>query len=214
MANWAARHLGCFATGIDKGLRHGRIDVLGLRDTGGRLSGRSEVVSIEVKRGSQPYATSIGQASGYSIYADRCYLAEYRPSGFTGDEVSIATTLGVGLIQISGSQRVRLREVLTAPIRHPLAGLRLEVIEKLNFSECTICGALFARGAGTSSFSRVKRQDGLSRHVRRAVEDEKGFVYWLHEQADRTGDRSTLVYHRRYVCPDCALGLFGHLVED
>ena len=84
VGKWAKRSLGCF----DKGLRHGRIDVIGLRDAGGRLSGRAEVVAIEVKRGNAPFATSVGQAHGYSIYADRCYLADVRPTGFSEAESS------------------------------------------------------------------------------------------------------------------------------
>lgn len=55
VGKWAKRSLGCFHYGIDKGLRHGRIDVIGLRDAGGRLSGRAEVVAIEVKRGNAPF---------------------------------------------------------------------------------------------------------------------------------------------------------------
>ena len=63
VAQWAAKSLGCFHTAIDAGLKRGRIDVVGLRDVGGNLSGRSEVVSIEVKHGKQPFATSIGQVN-------------------------------------------------------------------------------------------------------------------------------------------------------
>ena len=48
-------------------------------------------------RGKQPFATSIGQASGYSIYADRCYLAELRPRGFSSDERAIAAQLADGM---------------------------------------------------------------------------------------------------------------------
>lgn len=215
MARWARKTLGCFETGINTGLRHGRIDVVGLRDSGGRLSGRADVIAIEVKRGTQPFATSIGQASGYSIYADRCYLAEYRPRGFTDDERAIASQLGVGLIQITGQQRVRVSEVLTAPLREPLEGLRLEVIEKLHFSLCTVCGSLFRCGEKGKPFANVARQQSArARHVERAVSEEKGIMYWLYEQAERSPKPTNdVVYHRRYVCPDCVAALFAHLAE-
>lgn len=215
VAAWAERTLGCFATGTDKGLRHGRIDVIGLRDSGGRLSGRTEVISLEVKRGTQPFATSIGQASGYSIYADRCYLAEYRPRGFTDDEKVIAQRLDVGLIQISGTQRIRIREVLSAPLREPLEGLRLEVIEKLQYSLCNVCGSLFRSGdvreGKARPFSRVVRQNDAGTQMSRAANQERGVVYWLWEQADRSRADAgkQLYYHRRYVCPDCVQALFA-----
>jgi hypothetical protein len=217
VANWAKRELGCFATGIDKGVRHGRIDVVGLRDTGGRLSGHSEVVAIEVKRGTQPFANAIGQATGYSIYADRCYLADVRPSGFSDVEKSIALRLGVGLIEIRGSSHISVREVLTAPVREPLGGLRLDVIEKLNYSLCTLCGSLFERGdAGNWSAHVTREQPTKKRHMRDAVESEKGLVYWLTEPAERSvlpQDESETSFHRRYVCADCMEALFSFLAR-
>lgn len=213
VARWARSTLGCFETGINTGLRHGRIDVVGLRDSGGRLSGRADVIAIEVKRGAQPFATSIGQASGYSIYADRCYLAEYRPGGFTDDEQAIASQLGVGLIRITGTQRVRITEVLTAPLREPLEGLRLEVVEKLDHSLCTVCGSLFRCGEKGKRYANlVRQQASRGKHVERAVREEKGLMFWLYEQAARSPrSRSEIVYHRRYVCPDCVAALFAHL---
>lgn len=69
VAAWTDKKLGCFHTAVNAGLRLGRINVVGLVDKGGYLAGRSKVISIEVKHGKQPFAASIGQASGYSIYA-------------------------------------------------------------------------------------------------------------------------------------------------
>src|SRR3990172_3808907 len=45
---WFRRHFRCFRTGINKGLAHGRIDVVGVRDTGGDLSGEIETIAVEV----------------------------------------------------------------------------------------------------------------------------------------------------------------------
>lgn len=181
-----------------------------LRDAGGRLSGRAEVISIEVKRGRQPFATTVGQASGYSVYADRTYLAEYRPDGFDDNQISIASRLGVGLIQLTGEEEVRITEVLSAPLREPLDGLRLEVIEKLGHSLCTICGSLFeSHYPGKAAPTLVPQQDGVL-DMAKAVREYKGVVYWLGEQAFRAkGNKDEdRIYHRRYVCPDCVAGLF------
>lgn len=205
---WATRRWDLFASGIDKGLRHGRIDVVGLRDVGGRLSGGAEVIAIEVKRGTQPFMTSVGQASGYSVFADRTYLADYRPDGFTEDEIGIASRLGVGLIQISGERRFRFTERITAPVREPLQGLRLQIVEKLHYSMCTSCQTFFKRGTKRSWGAHVVRAEHPgSEALVKAIEEGKGIVYWLREQAERTSTDAETVFHRRYVCHDCLAAL-------
>jgi hypothetical protein len=210
VAKWAKESLGCFHVAIDQGLKRGRIDVVGLRDVGGNLSGRSEVISIEVKHGKQPFATSIGQASGYSIYADRCYLAEARPQRFDDDEISIATRLGVGLIHITGTKRLRVNEVLSAPPREPLEGLRLELLDNLGFGRCAVCSSLFERGDKKKWDRNVVRQTSRGSHLPQALENDKGLVYWLNEQAARAGATGDVIYNRRYICNDCLSALFAH----
>jgi hypothetical protein len=100
LANWMKRHFGCFKAAGPVGTRYSRADVVGIRDTGGGNSGEVELIVIEVKRGTEPFATSSGQAAGYSVYANRVYLADVRERGFTVDEREIASNLGVGLIKI------------------------------------------------------------------------------------------------------------------
>lgn len=78
VAKWLERYKGCFATGTNTGLRWARIDVIGLRDIGGHLSGSTEVIAIEVKRDGVSFGNALGQAHSYSVYADRCYLAYHR----------------------------------------------------------------------------------------------------------------------------------------
>lgn len=211
VAQWAARELSCFHTATNTGLRLGRIDVVGLRDVGGNLSGRSEVISIEVKHDRQPFATSIGQASGYWIYADRCYLAEARPRPFSEDEVSIARQLGVGLIRITGDQRMRITEILSPAAREPLEALRLELIDRLGYASCTVCAGLFKRGSKDAWGERIVRQTATGTHMQRAVRDEKGLVYWLDEAEERSRRPTDTTYRRRYVCPECIAALFAHL---
>lgn len=67
---WMRRHFGCFVTAVNRGLRHGRIDIIGLRDVGGDLSGEVETIAIEVKRGAFPFANGCGQTLGYKTYAN------------------------------------------------------------------------------------------------------------------------------------------------
>ncbi len=50
------------------------------------MSGDTETISIEVKRGSEPFATACGQALGYRIYANRVYLADKREGSFNSDQ--------------------------------------------------------------------------------------------------------------------------------
>jgi hypothetical protein len=46
---WLKRHFARFRTAINKGLRHSRIDIIGVRDTGGDLSGEVETIAIRSK---------------------------------------------------------------------------------------------------------------------------------------------------------------------
>ena len=93
---WAKKHFGFFKTAINRGLRYGRIDVLGVRDVGGDLSGEIESIAIEVKRGRTPFAVACGQTLGYRVYTNRVYLADIRSTCFTADETHIASNLGIG----------------------------------------------------------------------------------------------------------------------
>src|ERR1051325_6870721 len=93
---WLKKHFGCFKTAVNKGLRHGRIDITGVRDVGGDLSGAIETIGVEVKRGSFPFANACGQTLGYNVYVNRAYLADVRQEGFTPDEIHIASHLGIG----------------------------------------------------------------------------------------------------------------------
>jgi hypothetical protein len=122
LEKWMMRHFRCFKTGINVGLQYSRADVLGLRDVGGSLSGDVESIVIEVKRGTEPFATASGQALGYRVYANRVYLAVEHQSGFTHSELDIASHLGIGLIQVKGNS---CREVLSSPTISPFSACHL-----------------------------------------------------------------------------------------
>ena len=122
---WLSERYDCIDTFVDKGITYGRIDVSGIRHVGGHLTGASEFVAVEVKTDRQGFGTAVGQAAGYSVYADRCYLAAVRPEdGFSTDELAIAGHLGVGLLHLRRRGRGVVTESLTAPLRQPLPQLR------------------------------------------------------------------------------------------
>jgi len=194
----------CFATGVNRGTQYGRVDVVGVRDIGGDLSGGWEVIGVEVKGGSQPFGTAAGQAHGYSVYANKCYLADLRSGTrpFRSDEIDIASALGIGLLAISGG---KVKEVLAAPHREPIERLSLQLLEKLDYSLCTVCRSLFRRSENGNWSANISRAGFV-----KAAEREKGFIYWLSEMAERRRasrrDRA-LIYERRYVCADCVRAL-------
>lgn len=208
---WVKEHFGCWETGINKGASVGRIDVVGVRDVGGDLSGRSEVIAVEVKDAKPVFATAAGQAHGYSIMADRCYLAMPLTSGadYSNTEKLIAGRLGIGLVAIRGDRKFDV--VLTAPPCEPIDELRLQVIEKLGLAHCSLCGTLFRRSEDApDDFKGVVRQ-GKRTTVVQAGEGGKGYAWWLFAASgERDQSFRQKTYWRRYLCSDCA-GVVAHL---
>ena len=201
VARWLKRHYRCFATGINTGLKYSRIDVVGVRDIGGDLSGEAETIVVEVKRGTEPFATASGQALGYQVYANRVYLADYRPTTFTLEETHIASHLGIGLIQIKGNTCI---EVLSSPHHRPITKLNLALMEKLALGQCQLCNSLFRTGDTDNRFSNLAREN-----LKMAFNKEKGVMFWNREIGERKSrlhireskDGST--FERRFLCPDC-----------
>ena len=207
---WMKKHFLCFKTAINKGLKHGRIDVIGIRDIGSSLSGEIEVISIEVKRGSEAFATASGQALGYKIYANRVYLADVRNNSFSHDEITIASHLGIGLIQIKNG---KCSEILSSPLYTPMVSHNLSLIERMALGKCQLCHSFFELGDMTSHTSKFR--GNVSRGtLDYAVEHEKGFMFWNWEVADRKNKigikplKDDTTYERRYVCPECVLNFF------
>jgi len=85
---WLTKSHLCFKTARDTGPKLSRIDVVGVRDMGGDLSGEIETIAVEVKRGTEPFARASGQALANKIYANRVYLADQRDESFTPDGVN------------------------------------------------------------------------------------------------------------------------------
>ena len=207
---WMRRHFLCFHVSVNKGIKYGRIDVLGIRDIGGDFSGEVETIAVEVKRGS-PFSNASGQTFGYRVYANRVYLADLREKPFNHDEIQIASCLGIGLIWIKGT---RCKEVLSSPYYKPITKLQLRLFEALRLGVCQLCDSLFQIGepGEGNNYGNVCREN-----VKKAIKDEKGLVFWNRELADRkgrlgvNGRDGSITYERRFICPDCVQHVLAKL---
>jgi hypothetical protein len=137
VSSWLQKTYKCFKVKENVGIENSRADVVGVKDIGGDFSGEIETIIIEVKRGTEAFATAAGQAYGYTIYGNKVYLADVKPAGFSEDELQIASHLGIGLIQITESLRVK--EVLSSPYYRPLSKFNIKFLHKLHLVKCQIC---------------------------------------------------------------------------
>jgi hypothetical protein len=195
---WLERHFNCFHVVKTKGINYSRIDVLGIRDIGGDLSGDVEAIAVEVKRGLTPFTNAAGQAAGYKVYADRVYLADKRPEPFLQDHIDIASNLGIGLIHIKGG---RCHEVLSSPMHRPIPRLQLHLFRKLRLGKCQLCGSFF--DPGTGNWANVGDQD-----LKKAIAKEKGLIFVLNEVEERKIKWGWSPVKReynnyRFICRDC-----------
>lgn len=210
---WMRKHFQCFKTVADKGLKYGRIDVLGVRDVGGDLSGEIETIVIEVKKGITPFAKASGQTLGYRVFANRVYLADLRQSSFTTDEIHIASNLGIGLIQIKGKA---CREILSSPYYQPITKLHLMLLESVAIGKCQLCNSFFETGDSKNNrFSNLTKEN-----LKQAVLKEKGMMFWNYEAAYRKNRfhegraKKETAYERRFVCPECVAVLFSPMLNN
>lgn len=209
VARWVRRHFLCFRIAVNKGLRYSRIDVLGIRDVGGDLSGDVETIAVEVKRGSTPFTNAAGQTVGYKVYANRVYLADVRDEPFNQDELLIASNLGIGLIRIKGK---KCQEVLSSPCYNPIGKLQLQLFERLGLGKCQLCSSLFKieEPEDRTSYTNVSREN-----VTLAIKAEKGLAFWIRELGERRAKlglcKTDCVYDRRFICADCVSGVLATL---
>jgi len=207
---WAKKKFACFVTAINKGTDIGRVDVAGLRQAPGDHSSQTDLICIEVKRGTQPLLNALGQAVGYSVYGNYCYLADYRPKPFTDIEREVAEQLGVGLIRITADKRVEM--VSTARRCEPVENFKLRLADQMGFVRCSICSTFFARSDSNRSlydWSLLQRHSTNTSRVKAGIEDGKGFVFWPEHASgqdpthnDRHKDGR--LYNRRFLCNTCA----------
>jgi hypothetical protein len=188
------RKLGCFHVRTQRTVtRYGAVDVVGLRQSAGRYGGTAEVIAVEVKTTGSRFLNSAGQAVGYSVMADRCYLA-IGGDAIGEEESELASQLNIGLIAIRSRRRCEI--VLTSPQYRPLRAQKLTLIRKLGFVECVVCGTLRLR-------SEMLKQG--SHNIQTAAREHKGLRYLLSVKKGQTRDRS----ERRFICHDCVQALSG-----
>jgi hypothetical protein len=188
------RKFGCFHVQTQPTVtRYGAVDVVGLRQSAGKYGGTAEVIAVEVKATGSRFLNSAGQAVGYSVMADRCYLA------IGGDaigevESELASQLNIGLIAIRSRRGCEI--VLTSPQYRPLRTQKLNLIRRLGFVECVVCASLRLR-------SEMLMQGSHS--LQTAAREHKGFRYLLSAKEGQTQDSP----ERRFICHDCVQALSG-----
>ena len=188
VAKFVKDKLGCFYV-RDKPTvtTHGAVDVVGLRQSSGKYGGSAEVIAVEVKDTTSRLLNAAGQAVGYSVMADRCYLA-IRGIKVGDTERELVAQLNVGLIWIGSHGKCEI--LLTSPQYQPLRAQRLTLIRKLGFVECALCRTLRLRN---------EMMKPTKNALKVAARDRQGFRYLL--TVDHGGDKNAA--ERRYVCRDC-----------
>jgi hypothetical protein len=190
--------LGCFHVARTTGTRYGAIDVVGLRQSSGKYGGNAEVIAVEVKASGSRFLNSAGQVLGYSVMADRCYLAlpglvdESEPL-----ESEFAAQLNNGLLRVGPGKKCEV--VVTSPQHRPLRAQKLALIRTLGFIECAMCGTLRA----ASSIIIGKTRKGA---LQAAAQKGKGFRYLLSNIDAARGEDGD---ERRYLCRDRVRALSG-----
>ena len=75
VAEFLEGNFGCTSTVKDRGTQNVRFDVLGLRRRGNHYASCTELIAVEVKADGTRFVNYLGQAIGYSLYANEVYLA-------------------------------------------------------------------------------------------------------------------------------------------
>lgn len=195
----------------NRGVRHARPDVTGIRHVGGNLRGDFELISVEVKPSNERFVASAGQASAYRLFADRAYLACYFEKGsFAEDDFEVAGHLGIGLIRIDS--KLRCHRESRAPAATPIPQKRQVLLEHLGFVVCQICEVSFPKTGDLKDLDGGHWR-GLSRKdIETAVNEERGYMFWNYTWAEQKGRlRKGSTYDRRYLCADCVYNFFQHL---
>lgn len=208
---WARRAFGCFATSINKGTELGRCDVAGLRQAPGDHSAETDLICIEVKRGVQPFLNAVGQAVGYSVYGNYCYLADFRPDQpFSEVERGVAEQLGVGLIRIKRDLSVDLTS--TARRVEPIQNFRLKLADQMGYVECSICRTFFQRSKNNRSlydWDLLQRDNTNRSRVLSGLAAGKGLVFWPEDASTQDSTHNSRhpdgrLYNRRFACNTCS----------
>jgi hypothetical protein len=143
----------CIGTSVNKGhLALGLVDVVGVYDTSCEHYNDAEVILVEVKTTTDSFGKSLGQALGYSIFGERCYLSVtfYGDDTFTKEQEYIANHLGVGLIRVpvdsnGRPRRAKIEIVLSSKKYEPIQSQKHNMLAAIGIGTCCICGIFSSR---------------------------------------------------------------------
>jgi len=156
----------CISTSTNKGyVPLGLVDVIGAYTTSSEFYNDLEIIVVEVKKTAASFGKSIGQALGYSIYGERCYLAitfEGNES-YNDDQMYIANHLGVGLIRVPMDKHKRTIEreieiILTSKKHVPIEAQKRYMLNTIGISRCNMCEIYNP----TEQMNRINRNIGRS----------------------------------------------------
>ncbi len=177
--SFAVDHFGCHTVQQQIGTKFGKVDVVGLRLPPGDFAATSELIAIEVKEERSTFLSAVGQTRAYSIFAHKCYLAVRKrfAARFTPEEKDVAAQLGIGLIEIRTNG---CREILTSQAFSPQDRYVLQVINKLGFFICAVCGGAYPKQDMSDINSRreidLQAHPGYRGQMRRAIMKRKTFA--------------------------------------
>lgn len=211
---FAEKTFGCRFVKQQVGTHLGKIDVAGVQELRGDLESDSEIVAIEVKEEGAAFLNAMGQATAYSVYAHRCYLAvrkRYR-NRFSPEEMQVAGQFGVGLIEIgTNAMSVRLTSRRFAPENRYV----LQIIHKLGLFRCSLCRAVYEDKEATEINPRSPINLAVSPkyfgQLAKVITRRRNAKYYLYELHSQREDPRSYVWDRRYLCKDC-ISIFASLV--
>jgi hypothetical protein len=214
--SFATDHFGCHTVKQQIGTKFGKVDVVGLRLPLGDFATTSELIAIEVKEERTTFLSAVGQTRAYAIFAHKCYLAVRKrfKARFTPEEKDIAAQLGIGLIEIRTGE---CHEVLTSQAFSPQDRYVLQVMNKLDFFICAICGGAYPKqdicDINNTREIDLQAYPGYRGQMRKAILTRKNIRYWLYELARLKRDKRWYIYDRRHICKDC-VSIFASLVNN
>jgi len=144
---YIGKKFNCIKTGTTKGNTSlGYADVIGAYETSSQYHTDIEVIVVEVKTTTKSFGKSLGQALGYSIYGERCYLAVVFTDDetFSDEQQYMAGHLGVGLIKIlvdsyGKPKKSKIEMVLSSEKHESIPGQKLFLLHSIGITECYHC---------------------------------------------------------------------------
>lgn len=195
----------CFATGLSTGCGHvGRADVIGVRDVGGETMPHVEIIAVEVKTDTGNFCKNLGQALGYSLFANKCYLAVPvgKDEGFTLEEREMATHLGVGLLDCS---RKHISEIATSSSHNPIPSLWTRVLWRLDYIVCCICrNVVCLEGVSDTKMMNRVKDEGRQLYISHYLSDNGKPRQLLFTESSKSGKHRPKYSN---VCTECLEGL-------